>query len=91
MNDNKEFEPRLKWRRSWPDTPDDGTAKDPNRPDANLRTYKEHRPNGPGVQWYWVANDLALIEQGLANSKEEAQQEAERAYFEYLERQDKGK
>ncbi|SDR49278.1 hypothetical protein [Pseudovibrio sp. Tun.PSC04-5.I4] len=81
------YQPRLKWHLSWRDKPDDGTAKDPNRPDVYLRTYKELAPKG-GEQWYWVAADMKLIEQGLAPTKEEAQRQAEDAYFSYLAKMD---
>jgi hypothetical protein len=73
---------RLTWSLTWPDRPNDFSAKVEGDPDhGSCRCY---RWNGGGSQdgkYYWVANRKVTVGSGYADSAQEAAEEAERCLF----------
>ena len=76
----------FKWTRTWPDYADDGTGRDLNNPHPFGRVYRTHM-NEPVKKWFWtVSAGDRRIASGHRSTKEEARDEADLAYADWLAR-----
>ncbi len=82
------FRPQLCWQRSWPDQRQMGTGWDPRNPKCQLKISKGYTYAGGGLDWHWIANEKILIAQGYTATVLEAIAEAEKHYFDYINKQD---
>lgn len=69
---------RLKWRKTWPRTRHDFTAKNG---EHSLRVYRDETSPEYRGQFYWVANREAAVGSGHEATAREAAVAAEACYF----------
>ena len=70
---------RLRWRRTWPDQPDDFAARLGD--EGFCRVYLFTGGAAQAGKWYWVANRGTCLGSGFAEMPREAALAAERTLF----------
>ncbi|MBB4063703.1 hypothetical protein [Gellertiella hungarica] len=91
-NGKAAIELKYKWRKTWPEHPDDYVGYDPNcigadgKPEVIGRFYISHLPEGMGWRWFSQWRPLEFksgMPSGVERTEREAAKAVEEAY-EYL-------
>ena len=79
LDDDRPF--ALKWKRTFPDTDNDFTGRDPEHLTASARVYLQTSHPDPARRWFWTASGTHQIALGNEAILRAAARKAEDAYL----------